>query len=115
MENDGIDLDQKDITKCGDQELRLRVFDNQYFYAERWNRPFLMALIQMGYTEEIDYRFPKEDFKDLMALIQEQFKYTDKQLEILVNDLEARIELIITHLNSVKEAIPIEDKNENRK
>ena len=58
----------RDITHYSDQELSLLVFNEQYFYIERHNRPFLMALIQ------------------------EEFKYTDKQLEILINDLAEDLE-----------------------
>ena len=58
----------QDITHYSDQELSLLFFNDQYFYIERHNRHFLMALIR------------------------EEFKYTDKQLEILINDLAEDLE-----------------------
>lgn len=55
---------REDITKYSDDELSLRVFNDEYYYHER------------------------KDWNYLKALIMEQFVYTDAQLETLINDLE---------------------------
>jgi hypothetical protein len=54
----------RDLTLYGEQELSLNVFNDEYFYIERENRPYLMALID------------------------EEFVYTDEQMEELVQDLD---------------------------
>ena len=54
----------KDLTIYGNDELSMVVFNDEYFYIER---------------ENIDY---------LIALINEEFLYTDAQLETLHIDLE---------------------------
>lgn len=51
------------ITLHSDQELSLRVFNDAYFYNERKNQAFVKALVA------------------------EEFIYTDKQLEVLIEDL----------------------------
>ena len=53
----------KDLTMFSDDELSLQVFNDQYFYSE------------------ID------DPRYLMALIKEEFVYTSKQMQTLVDDL----------------------------
>jgi hypothetical protein len=53
----------KDLTQYSDSELSLNVFNEEYFYIERHNRPYLMALIA------------------------EEFVYTPEQLEELIDDL----------------------------
>ena len=53
----------RDLTQYSDQELSLHVFNDEYFYIERANRPYLMALIN------------------------EEFIYTDEQMRELINDL----------------------------
>ena len=52
------------ITQYSDQELSLNVFNDEYFYIERHNKPYLMALIN------------------------EEFIYTPEQLAVLEQDLE---------------------------
>ena len=54
----------KDLTMYGDQELSLNVFNDEYFYVERHNRPFLIALIN------------------------EEFHYTQDQMAELIQDLD---------------------------
>lgn len=53
-----------DLTEHSDQELSLHVYNDEYFYNERGDKDYLMALIN------------------------EQFKYTQEQLEELESDLE---------------------------
>lgn len=53
----------KDLTMHSDDELSLQVFNDQYFYSE---------------IDHPEY---------LMALIKEEFVYTTKQMETLVEDL----------------------------
>ena len=53
----------KDIRMYSDSELSLLVFNDEYFYKERKNIPYLSALIK------------------------EEFIYTDAQMQDLVNDL----------------------------
>ena len=53
-----------DLTVYGDEELSLQVFNDEYFYTER---------------KSVEY---------LIALINEEFIYTVKQLEILLDDLD---------------------------
>lgn len=53
----------KDITQYTDQELSLEVFNNEYFYNERHHKEYLLALVA------------------------EEFIYTDEQLKVLVEDL----------------------------
>ena len=50
------------ITQYSDQELSLNVFNDEYFYIERHNKPYLMALIN------------------------EEFIYTPEQLAVLEQD-----------------------------
>ena len=50
----------RDLTSYGDQELSLSVFNEEYFYVERSNRPFLIALV----NEEFEYT--EEQFDELM-------------------------------------------------
>jgi hypothetical protein len=54
----------EDITRYTDIELSLRVFNDEYFYTERKN---------------IEY---------LKALIDEEFVYTQAQMDVLKEDLE---------------------------
>ena len=54
----------KDLTVYSDQELSLNVFNDEYFYIERENRPYLMALID------------------------EEFTYTSDQMNELIQDLD---------------------------
>ena len=56
---------RQDITHRVDEELSMLVMNDPYFYAERANRPFLMALID------------------------EQYIYTKQQMESLEQTLEA--------------------------
>lgn len=51
-----------------DSELSLQVFNTEYFYIERHNQPFLMALIN------------------------EEFHYTDDQMDELITDLDDDLE-----------------------
>tara|TARA_R110002153_G_scaffold12479_2_gene46490 strand:- start:683 stop:859 length:177 start_codon:yes stop_codon:yes gene_type:complete len=53
-----------DITQYGENELSLNVFNNEYFYNERLNKSYLMALIS------------------------EEFIYTDEQMDVLIQDLD---------------------------
>ena len=53
----------ENLTQYADAELSLRVFNDEYFYIERGNRPYLVALIK------------------------EQFTYTKAQMAVLVQDL----------------------------
>ena len=41
----------RDLTMYGDQELSLNALNDEYFYVERHNKPYLMALID----EEFEY------------------------------------------------------------
>ena len=52
-----------DLTQYSDRELSLHVMNDEYFYNERGNKDYLMALIN------------------------EQFEYTQEQLDELLNDL----------------------------
>ena len=63
MNNDTrIDFRQ-DITAYSDQELSLQVFNDEYYYSERDNREYLLALVS------------------------EQFKFTAAQMDKLLTDL----------------------------
>ncbi len=53
----------KDLTNYSDDELSLVVFNDEYFYTERTNLSFLLALVK------------------------EEFIYTDEQLSVLLVDL----------------------------
>ena len=53
-----------DITHYSDNELSLMVFNDEYLYSERTNEPYLIALIN------------------------EQYKYTEEQMKVLKSDLE---------------------------
>ena len=55
----------ENLTIYTDQELSLRVFNEEYFYVERNNKDFLLALIN------------------------EEFEYTPTQLDVLHQDLDA--------------------------
>ena len=57
------EIDMKDLRMYGEQELSLNVFNDEYFYTERSNRPYLMALIA------------------------EEFHYTQEQMDELIDDL----------------------------
>ena len=54
----------QNITQYSDQELSLNVFNDEYFYIERNDRPYLMALIN------------------------EEFIYTADQMAELIQDLD---------------------------
>ena len=54
----------KNITQSPDKELSEIVFTDEYFYIERLNRPYLMALIR------------------------EEIVFTDKQLSVLITALD---------------------------
>ena len=54
----------QNITQYSDQELSLNVFNDEYFYIERNDRPYLMALIN------------------------EEFIYTTDQMAELIQDLD---------------------------
>jgi len=54
----------RDLTQFGNSELSLIVFNDEYFYSERGNREYLLALIK------------------------EEFIYTPDQLEELITDLD---------------------------
>lgn len=56
----------QDLTQYSDQELSLRVFNDEYFYNER------------------DYQC-KNDY--VLALVNEEFVFTDDQLSVLIQDL----------------------------
>ncbi len=51
------------ITQYSEQELSLRVFNEEYFYVERKNKEYLIALID------------------------EEFVYTGEQMDVLMQDL----------------------------
>jgi len=53
----------ENLTMYSDDELSLRVFKDEYFYIERQNRAYLMALVA------------------------EEFLYTSEQLEVLKQEL----------------------------
>jgi len=53
----------KDLRQYTNLELSVRVYNDEYFYNERLNRPFLMALIE------------------------EEFYFTPTQKKALINDL----------------------------
>tara|TARA_R110000850_G_scaffold276171_1_gene417606 strand:+ start:679 stop:864 length:186 start_codon:yes stop_codon:yes gene_type:complete len=53
----------RDLTNYSDQELSLNVFNDEYFYVERPDRKFLLALIN------------------------EEFYYTNEQMVVLMSDL----------------------------
>mgnify|MGYP001602056454 CR=1 FL=1 len=53
----------KDLTNYSGDELSLVVFNDEYFYTERTNLSFLLALVK------------------------EEFIYTDEQLSVLLVDL----------------------------
>lgn len=55
----------KNLTDYNDQYLSLEVFNDVYYYAERGNREFLLALVD------------------------EEFIYTDEQMRVLMLDLDA--------------------------
>lgn len=54
----------KDLTLYSDRELSLQVFNDQYFYTERTNRDYILALVR------------------------EEFIFTDEQLDMLIHDLD---------------------------
>jgi hypothetical protein len=54
----------KNITQYPDKELCDIIFSDEYFYIERLNRPYLMALIR------------------------EEIVFTDKQLSVLITALD---------------------------
>jgi len=54
----------RNLTQYSDDELSLSVFNEEYFYIERKNTPYLMALIN------------------------EEFTYTPAQMSVLVQDLK---------------------------
>ena len=56
---------RNDITGYSDRELSLQVFNDEYFYNEIENRPYLIALID------------------------EQFKYNDAQFSDLLSSINA--------------------------
>ena len=58
----------KDLTIYSDDELSLQVFNDLYFYTERHNKDYLLALVD------------------------EEFIYTQKQKEILIEDLASDAE-----------------------
>lgn len=53
-----------DITRYGENELSLNVFNDEYLYNARLNKSYLMALIS------------------------EEFIYTDEQMDVLIQDLD---------------------------
>ncbi len=53
------------LTQYSDSKLSLNVFNTEYFYIERHDRPYLMALID------------------------EEFVYTQAQMDELIVDLDA--------------------------
>jgi hypothetical protein len=53
----------RDLTIHSDRELSLNVFNEEYFYAERKNLPYLVALVN------------------------EEFHYTPTQMAVLIEDL----------------------------
>ncbi|MBT7557634.1 hypothetical protein HN615_12005 [Candidatus Woesearchaeota archaeon] len=53
-----------DITQYGENELSLHVFNDEYLYNARLNKSYLMALIS------------------------EEFIYTDEQMDVLIQDLD---------------------------
>jgi hypothetical protein len=57
-----------DLRPYGENELSLRVFNEEYFYVERHNRPYLMALIN------------------------EEFLYGPEHMAVLIEDLDADAE-----------------------
>jgi hypothetical protein len=54
----------KDLRSYSDDELSLMVFNEEYFYSERNDRAYLMALVA------------------------EEFHYTPEQMEVLIVDLD---------------------------
>lgn len=54
----------RDLTSYSDDELSLHVFNEEYFYIERENRDYLLALVK------------------------EEFYYTTSQMTTLIKDLE---------------------------
>jgi len=55
----------KDLTIYSNKELSLNVFNDQYFYIEIHNPSYLLALVK------------------------EEFIYTDDQLKCLINDIDS--------------------------
>lgn len=53
----------RDLTAYSDNELSLQVFNDEYFYIERYHKDYLLALVA------------------------EEFIYTQKQLETLLENL----------------------------
>ena len=60
----GVESNMIDLTGFSDAELSLQVFNDEYFYTERGS---------------VEY---------LIALLNEEFIYTVKQLEMLLDDLD---------------------------
>jgi hypothetical protein len=56
-----------DITNCSDKELSLYVHNDLYFYSERHHLEFLCALVR------------------------EEFYFTPKQLEVMIEDITETI------------------------
>jgi hypothetical protein len=54
----------RDLRSYSDNELSLMVFNEEYFYFERNDRPYLIALVA------------------------EEFHYTPEQMEVLIVDLD---------------------------
>ena len=70
----------KDLTRYSDDELSLQVFNDEYFYNER------------NWKGKNDY---------VLALVNEEFYYTPKQMEILIQDLNYdRDEQLLYELNN---------------
>lgn len=63
----------QDLTMYSDNELSLQVFNTEYFYTER------------HYQDKPDY---------VVALCHEEFIFTDRQLEVLLEDLEQEQDLL---------------------
>lgn len=60
----------RDLTSYSDDELSLHVFNEEYFYIERHNQDYLIALCR------------------------EEFHFTERQLEVLINDLSEDLQEI---------------------
>ena len=58
----------KDLTNYSSNELSLQVYNDRYFYTERGQREYLLALVA------------------------EEFWYTDEQLKVLIEDLDNEIQ-----------------------
>jgi len=73
----------QDLTQYSDNEFSLQVFNDEYLYIERLNRPYLMALIN------------------------EEFEYSKEQMSVLIDGLDSDLEEI--EIQDEKDSLELEE------